>query len=171
MRKSNPIARTLFFEHAKDLLNQKYLFDLHLLSTIDSINEIAKYKAIKKTPPIKKDLCEFINSNDTWLYYWQTVEKKSHTFFLHTYAKEIIKLFLKTTKTNLDPLAQELAIAQMQIEIMDNIKGLDTFGQDRIIYYYLKLLINERISSFEEKKGQQILLQLKNNIHQRVSYE
>jgi hypothetical protein len=59
-----------------------------------------------------------------------------------------------------DPLQREIMLAQKKITFLEDREQGHDFDLEAVIIYYLKLVIIQRIQSFDKEKGQQVFLHL-----------
>ncbi|KIR02700.1 hypothetical protein P261_01515 [Lachnospiraceae bacterium TWA4] len=52
-----------------------------------------------------------------------------------------------------DPLAAEQYLNHYRVDSLDRLRPLDSFCEDAVFYYGLKLMLLERMQKFDEKKG------------------
>lgn len=52
-----------------------------------------------------------------------------------------------------DPLAAEQYLNRYRVEALDRLRPLDSFCEDAVYYYGLKLMLLERIRTFDKQKG------------------
>ena len=70
------------------------------------------------------------------------------------------EIMVQDIEKETDPLKKEYIIAQKQLEYLSEIVQGHEFDLDYVMVYYLKLLIIERINSFNKEKGQEVFQSL-----------
>ena len=56
----------------------------------------------------------------------------------------------------IDPLQREIMLAQKKITFLEDLEQGHDFDFEAVIVYYLKLVIMQRIQSFDKEKGRQV---------------
>lgn len=175
-----PVSSNDFLVQAASYVSERVLSDLTLLAAYKDIDR-ALNRALKENQE-EISCAEFlfldqraIKSNTivlslVWPWYWGSVKSLCHAKVLRRIAEEMATFFqaiASKRETNeisshalveacfkhSDPVLREHALLKAQVEIAVSKASRDARTDDHIFVYYLKLVVGERMLSFDETLG------------------